>query len=331
MPGATLLPGHSAGNRRDRFAGRAARSVALVSSLLSLATLPLGVGLNASGITGRPLLPAVGKLADRQGTSDDAGKGVCAWVFPGVSAALKESGAVWYLTWSTTHRGIVTPPGSQFVPMVARASSVTPDALAQAERSGPALLTFNEPDLASQANMTVAGALSIWPKLMATGLQLASPAVATGAATPGGWLDQFMQGVDATPLPGQLHRGPLVRLRLPDRRCRCRAEDLPGERAPSLRLAGLAQRVRPHRLLCRRPDLSDRRRAGSLCERFGADAGQTCVCAALCLVRASGPEFGPEHWSLLSRSQSDGRRACLRAGLTSSLQRARRLGVRSTD
>ncbi len=36
--------------------------------------------------------------------------------------------------------------------------------------------------------MTVAQALSLWPKLMATNLQLASPAVADGAASPGaGW------------------------------------------------------------------------------------------------------------------------------------------------
>ena len=117
------------------------------------------------------------------------------WAFAGVNTALKESGATWYLTWSTTHYGIATPRGVQFVPMVRVAASVTPVALAQAEQSGPALLTFNEPDLSTQANMTVADALSLWPKLMATKLQLASPAVAAGAATPGGWLDRFMNGV----------------------------------------------------------------------------------------------------------------------------------------
>ena len=41
------------------------------------------------------------------------------------------------------------------MPMVRDAASVTPAALAQAEQSGPALLTFNEPDLDTQANMTV--------------------------------------------------------------------------------------------------------------------------------------------------------------------------------
>jgi hypothetical protein len=45
--------------------------------------------------------------------------------------------------------------------------------------------------------MTVAQALGLWPQLMATGMTLGSPAVASGAATPGGWLDQFMAGAKA--------------------------------------------------------------------------------------------------------------------------------------
>jgi hypothetical protein len=125
---------------------------------------------------------------------DESKKGVCVWAFQGVNTALEESGAGWYLTWSTTHQGIVEARGAQFVPMVQTAANVTRPALAQAERSGPELLTFNEPDLTSQADMSVKQALSVWPKLMATKLQLASPAVATGAATPGGWLDRFMKG-----------------------------------------------------------------------------------------------------------------------------------------
>ncbi len=40
-------------------------------------------------------------------------------------------------------------------------------------------------------------ALGYWPQLMATGMTLGSPAVASGAASSGGWLDQFMSGVAA--------------------------------------------------------------------------------------------------------------------------------------
>ncbi len=73
--------------------------------------------------------------------------------------------------------------------------SVTASALAQAKATGsPDLLTFNEPDMSSQSNMTVAQALSLWPQLESTGMTLGAPAVATGAATAGGWLDQFMTG-----------------------------------------------------------------------------------------------------------------------------------------
>jgi len=68
--------------------------------------------------------------------------------------------------------------------MVWGAASVNPRALAQARLSGPVLLTFNEPDLVSQANVSVAQALSLWPELMATGLRLGSPAVATGTGGP---------------------------------------------------------------------------------------------------------------------------------------------------
>ncbi len=45
--------------------------------------------------------------------------------------------------------------------------------------------------------MSVEDALDLWPQLQATGRRLGSPAVATGGATPGGWLDRFMSGARA--------------------------------------------------------------------------------------------------------------------------------------
>lgn len=169
----------------------------LAALLLSLVVARVQPDANWSTVSlTRDVGPGLGVSAASPVSSDESKKGVCVWAFKGVSTALKDSGATWYLTWSTTHDGIVTPRGAQFVPMVRTAADVTPTALAQAERSGPALLTFNEPDLSAQANMTVGDALSLWPRLMATNLQLASPAVATGAPTPGGWLDRFMKGVE---------------------------------------------------------------------------------------------------------------------------------------
>lgn len=124
----------------------------------------------------------------------DVQKGVGVWTFDGVNEALALSGASWYYTWTPGHSGITTPRGTQFVPMIWGARDVTAAALGQVKGEGRYLLTFNEPDNGAQSNMTVSQALSLWPQLMATGMQLSSPAVANGAAMPGGWLGQFMQG-----------------------------------------------------------------------------------------------------------------------------------------
>ena len=136
-------------------------------------------------------------LATAAGPAGPAKKGVSAWIFPGVSKALAESGASWYYTWSSNHVGITSPPGAQFVPMIWGAGSVNPATLGQAKQQGHALLGFNEPDLSNQSDMTVSQALRLWPQLMATGMRLGSPAVAANAATPGGWLDRFMRGATA--------------------------------------------------------------------------------------------------------------------------------------
>jgi RNA polymerase sigma factor (sigma-70 family) len=125
-----------------------------------------------------------------------AKKGVGAWAFTGATQALGESGASWYYTWSATP-GVAGPAGVQFVPMIWGAADVTASTLSEVRQEGRYLLGFNEPDMASQSNMTPAQALSLWPQLMATGMQLGSPAVADDGATPGGWLDQFMSGADA--------------------------------------------------------------------------------------------------------------------------------------
>lgn len=140
--------------------------------------------------------PGTTPTATTSGSAGATGvqKGVGVWPFDGVNEALALSGASWYYTWTPGHSGITTPRGTQFVPMIWGARDVTAAALGQVKGDGRYLLTFNEPDNGAQSNMTVSEALGLWPQLMATGMQLSSPAVANGAATPGGWLDQFMQG-----------------------------------------------------------------------------------------------------------------------------------------
>ena len=124
-------------------------------------------------------------------------KGVSTWNVAGAGQMLTESGASWYYDWGATPNGIATPAGVGFVPMIWGASDVTAATLDQVKSEGNVLLCFNEPDLSSQANMSVTQALDLWPQLEATGMTLGSPAVSSGAATPGGWLDQFMAGAKA--------------------------------------------------------------------------------------------------------------------------------------
>jgi Glycosyl hydrolase catalytic core len=107
------------------------------------------------------------------------------------------SGASWYYNWAASPSGITAPAGVSFVPMIWGSGSVTTANLNQVRQEGHVLLGFNEPDNGGQANMTPAQALDLWPKLMATGMTLGSPAVAAGGDRAGGWLDQFMQGAKA--------------------------------------------------------------------------------------------------------------------------------------
>jgi Glycosyl hydrolase catalytic core len=67
--------------------------------------------------------------------------------------------------------------------MIWGAGSVTTATLSQVRREGRVLLGFNEPDLSSQSNMSVSQALALWPRLMATGMRLGSPAVARSPLT----------------------------------------------------------------------------------------------------------------------------------------------------
>jgi len=124
-------------------------------------------------------------------------KGVVTWDATGVSQELAASGASWYYNWGATPSGITAPASTSFVPMIWGASDVNAATLDQVKTEGDVLLGFNEPDQSGQANMTVAQALSLWPQLEATGMTLGSPAVSFDAATPGGWLDQFMTGAKA--------------------------------------------------------------------------------------------------------------------------------------
>jgi hypothetical protein len=125
--------------------------------------------------------------------AEQAKKGVAAsaysWKDPAKLAAL---GVSWAYNWSASVPASTST--IQYIPMVwgpALATPATLSKLAAGRKAGryQTLLTFNEPEKTRQANMSPAQAIALWPALMATGLQLSSPAV---ASPNDGWLAQFM-------------------------------------------------------------------------------------------------------------------------------------------
>jgi lysophospholipase L1-like esterase len=101
--------------------------------------------------------------------------------------AIDATGSRWYYNW-TAHpsSGAIH---AEFVPMMWGTKNLDADLRSARESGAAALLAFNEPDSESEANVTVDEAIALWPKLMATGLRLGSPATTTGSP----WIDRFMQ------------------------------------------------------------------------------------------------------------------------------------------
>ncbi|MFU1477722.1 glycosyl hydrolase [Roseovarius sp. C7] len=110
-------------------------------------------------------------------------------------------GLGWYYNWRADH---LYAPGRrsrqvEFVPMIHGAKDVAKPI----KSAGPvrALLGFNEPDGRSgshQSSMSVEQAIRLWPRLMAKGLRLGSPATTQdGTLGRGSWQRQFMDQVEA--------------------------------------------------------------------------------------------------------------------------------------
>lgn len=151
-------------------------------------------------IVGLPLLLALAASASlswSQSPAHDPKKGVGAYQHPHVDADLVDLNVAWYYDWAPTPKGIQTPPGVQFIPMIWGEKNLNSADEEAAKATGAnVLLGFNEPNEKEQANMTVERALAAWPELEALGMRLGSPAVGTGDdLQPDGWLARFMAGV----------------------------------------------------------------------------------------------------------------------------------------
>jgi len=79
----------------------------------------------------------------------------------------------WYYNWSPVPNGCK----GEFIPMIWNDANID-NIMANLPDGSEWLLGFNEPNLESEANMTPEYAAKLWPKLMATGRKLVSPAMA---------------------------------------------------------------------------------------------------------------------------------------------------------
>jgi hypothetical protein len=106
----------------------------------------------------------------------------------------------WWYEWDnqTTHAH-VSPPGYQFVPMMWGDWDRTYPGFdiggtpAEAIGDSSILLGFNEPNIPSQSDMTVARCLELWPQMEATGARLGSPALSPNGGQEA-YLDAFFAG-----------------------------------------------------------------------------------------------------------------------------------------
>jgi hypothetical protein len=167
------------------------------SRRLALPLVTLAVVLSAAAVptAGAPgATAAVAAAAAAAAAASGNGKaGVASAVYlDSDPAKLVGLNASWAYDWSP--RVPPTNPGIQWVPMIWSQTYATApiiEALKQARDDGSAryLLGFNEPDNRSQANMSPARAVQLWPLLEQTGLILGSPAPETPT---NGWLARFM-------------------------------------------------------------------------------------------------------------------------------------------
>lgn len=142
-----------------------------------------------------------GPAAHRDAENAVVKKGVCVSRYnDGKSSSahkINDLNAGWHYTWGVkTNNEYIN---SEFVPMIWGKNDVTQENIDYVKANYESgrfshLLTFNEPDLADQSNMTVDEALSYWERLQSIGIPLSSPVVSWYSAESGNpWLDAFMQ------------------------------------------------------------------------------------------------------------------------------------------
>ena len=122
-------------------------------------------------------------------------KGVGAWGTSLDPNAIDQLNISWYYDWQPTNNIIGYTGPAVFVPEFWDGSYIT-----KVSGTSPWVFTFNEPDIATQSNMTVAQAIGDWPTVVADadGKLIGAPDVSGNLVSGGGpWLSSFMSSADA--------------------------------------------------------------------------------------------------------------------------------------
>ena len=141
-------------------------------------------------------LSVVGLLISLVGASEK--KGLCLAVrsHPDYPEKCKKTEVVWFYRWMPAKPGKL-PSDVDFIPMIWGDNHWSLDGINKLKVFGNAkklpLLGFNEPDSETQANMSVARAIKLWPLLENTNRYLGSPVTVHADCD---WMKKFMSEAD---------------------------------------------------------------------------------------------------------------------------------------
>ena len=118
----------------------------------------------------------------------------------GANLNIKGMGVAWYYNWGENPSSGSQYQGVEYVPMVWKETSATnlKNRVNSAKSKGyKYVLTYNEPDLQGQCNMTVNAVYTAWQGLDGmTGIKISSPVTALWPKASSNWFQPFMSKID---------------------------------------------------------------------------------------------------------------------------------------
>ena len=129
-------------------------------------------------------------------------KGLALATDMGRNISLRDMGVAWYYNWDETPSSGAQYQGIEYVPMVWKETSANnlKNRVNSAKNKGyKYVLTFNEPDLPDQCNMSVDAVWNAWQGLNdVSGIRVASPVAALWPQASPDWFQKFMDKVKET-------------------------------------------------------------------------------------------------------------------------------------